>query len=152
MTMTLLLPQGNTLSKLSSFILHAYRWWYINHLYATGWLSPTGCIMLIWLTKEASTSQPFPLFSSPTHIHWPNERNSFYGPTPELNNNASLVLYNVVGPNTTFTSFGFKAPEFWVETFRRWGSRLKEILDLVYAWDGQSHTIYNCMQCIIYIP
>ncbi|OWZ77721.1 hypothetical protein C365_03475 [Cryptococcus neoformans Bt85] len=46
------------------------------------------------------------------HAHLIDEGSNFYGPTPELNNNASLVLYNVVGPNTTFTSFGFKAPEF----------------------------------------
>ncbi|XAO25381.1 hypothetical protein I312_104204 [Cryptococcus bacillisporus CA1280] len=41
-----------------------------------------------------------------------DEASNFYGPTPELNSNASLLLYNVVGPNTTYTYFGFKAPEF----------------------------------------
>ncbi|TYJ51968.1 hypothetical protein B9479_007434 [Cryptococcus floricola] len=35
-----------------------------------------------------------------------------YGPTPELNNNGSLVLYDPVGANKTFTYFGFKAQEF----------------------------------------
>lgn len=109
-----------------------------------------GFTMLFWL-MEASTSQPFSLFSLSTHIHWPDERYSSYGPTPELNNNASLVLYNVVGPNTTFTSFGFKAPVFWVEKLCRWGSRLEEILDFVYALEMDNHIRYMIACSVSYI-
>ncbi|KAK8850323.1 hypothetical protein IAR55_004240 [Kwoniella newhampshirensis] len=41
-----------------------------------------------------------------------DESDGVYGPNPDLNNNASLVLYDVIGPNKTFTYFGFKAPQF----------------------------------------
>ncbi|WWC72420.1 uncharacterized protein I206_106382 [Kwoniella pini CBS 10737] len=40
------------------------------------------------------------------------DEQNVYGPTPELNNNASLTLYNPIGANATFTYFGFKAQEF----------------------------------------
>ncbi|OCF58435.1 hypothetical protein L486_04468 [Kwoniella mangroviensis CBS 10435] len=40
------------------------------------------------------------------------DEDTVYGPTPELNNNGSLVLYDVIGANKTFTFFGFKAQQF----------------------------------------
>ncbi|WVW81031.1 hypothetical protein I302_103022 [Kwoniella bestiolae CBS 10118] len=40
------------------------------------------------------------------------DKDTVYGPTPELNINGSLVLYDVIGANKTFTYFGFKAQEF----------------------------------------
>ncbi|WWC92143.1 uncharacterized protein L201_007097 [Kwoniella dendrophila CBS 6074] len=40
------------------------------------------------------------------------DEHNIYGPNPQLNNNESLVLYNPIAPNATFTYFGFKAIEY----------------------------------------
>ncbi|WVQ79471.1 hypothetical protein IAT38_001570 [Cryptococcus sp. DSM 104549] len=44
--------------------------------------------------------------------HLVDDNNGVYGPSPALNNNGSLTLYDINGANKTFTKFGFKAPTY----------------------------------------